>query len=50
MPKLTTMELTQHEVGLIRFIRSLPFGKLVLDIQNSQPVRIERGFESIKLG
>jgi hypothetical protein len=44
------IELTAREADLIRYIRALPYGELTISIQASQPVRIERGVESVKLG
>jgi len=45
-----TIELTAREADLIRYIRALAYGELTISIQASQPVRIERGVESVKLG
>lgn len=44
-----TMALTQCEANLIRYIRGFAYGHLTIDIQGAQPVRIERGVESVKL-
>jgi len=43
------MELTDKEKKLIIELRKLPYGQVVIFVENSQPVRIEKIKESVKL-
>ena len=54
MPKetreLAQMLLTTCEIDLIHCIRELDYGRLVIHVQAGQPVRLEEGIRSRKLG
>lgn len=41
--------LSEKERNLIEALRAIPYGEVIIFIQDSQPVRIERVKESIKL-
>jgi hypothetical protein len=43
------MELTEREKKLIEQLRTVSFGEVVVYMQDSQPVRIEKVKTSIKL-
>jgi len=44
-------ELTRREQALIEFIRKqVQFGTVTILVQDSQPIRIETGIRSVKLG
>lgn len=44
-------ELTRREQALIEFIRTqVQFGTVTIFVQDSQPIRIETGIRSVKLG
>lgn len=44
-------ELTRREQALIEFIRKqVQFGTVTIFVQDSQPIRIETGIRSVKLG
>ena len=44
-------ELTRREQALIEFIRTqVQFGAVTIIVQDSQPIRIETGIRSVKLG
>lgn len=43
-------EFTENEVDLIERLRSVMYGEVVVFMQAGQPVRIEKGIESQKLG
>jgi hypothetical protein len=43
------MELSAREANLIKQLRLLAFGKVIIHQENSQPVRIEEIRENIKL-
>ena len=44
-------ELTRREQALIEFIRTqVQFGTVTILVQDSQPIRIETGIRSVKLG
>lgn len=43
------MELSEREAHLIDELRMLPFGKVLIHMENNQPVRIEEIRENIKL-
>ena len=46
---VSNMDLTEKEQHLIEEIRQIPFGEVVIFLQDNQPVRIEKGIESKKL-
>ena len=44
-------ELTRREQALIEFIRTqVQFGTVTIFVQDSQPMRVETGIRSVKLG
>lgn len=44
-------ELTRREQALIEFIRKqVQFGTVTIFVQDSQPMRVETGIRSVKLG
>lgn len=43
------VELSEKETNLIKKLRLLAFGKVLIHMENNQPVRIEEIRENIKL-
>lgn len=40
---------TEKEIKLIKFVRTLGFGKFIVHVQNGQPIRIEESIKSVLL-